>query len=346
MTKEKVLLNIRKSRKNIKKKSSNLSRLHQFREKKIFEEFKPIDQVLKSMKQENVGVGDVKLELPQKTETITNSDIVDHPNNNNIPDYESDESVVEKPTNTEDQNLSQLFQGISLTPEPMEVSFAQPKVLKTGLKRSALDTSSLINTTVQESKRQALNFGPLSSKYYNNLIREKDNDVSYGPKVVDTDNIRIGNKHVTFNTQDEIIIGDKSWKGTEGLFELICKKHPINFNENDLANYYEILVDTSAHLNSANKIKSNNGYKYMNIIRPLYEKYSKRGGSLNMKLNNKKVEYVYYDTPDELVDRLRLLVADKEAGNNSHDNEIYSILEELQELKIIKGSNDRIFHVF
>lgn len=345
MTKEKVLLNIKKSRKNIKKKSSNLSRLHQFREKKIFEEFKPIDQVLKSMKQENVGVRDVKLELPQKTESITNDDIVDHSDNARIPDYESDESVVQKPIDNEDKNLSQLFQGISLNPEPMEISFAQQNIPQTGVKRSAFDTSSLINTTVQEPKRQALSFGPLSSKYYNSLIREKDNDISYGPKVLDTDNIHIGNKKVTFNARDEIIIGNKSWQGTEGLYELICKKHPKNYNDNDLAHYYEILTYTGAHLNAANKIKSNSGYKYTNIIGPLYGN-SKKGGSLNMKLNNKRIEYVYYDTPDELVDRLRLLVADKEAGNRSHDNEIFSILEELQELKIIKNTSDRIFHAF
>ena len=48
------------------------------------------------------------------------------------------------------------------------------------------------------------------------------------------------------------------------------------------------------------------------------------------------MEYVYYDSYDELIDRLRLLVADKEAGNTSHDNEILSIIEELEEGKIIK----------
>ena len=42
-------------------------------------------------------------------------------------------------------------------------------------------------------------------------------------------------------------------------------------------------------------------------------------------------DYVYWDDPNELVDRLRLLVAEQEAGNNFHANEINSIIEELRE---------------
>ena len=43
----------------------------------------------------------------------------------------------------------------------------------------------------------------------------------------------------------------------------------------------------------------------------------------------------YWDDPNELVDRLRLLIAERSAGNNNHDNEIHSIIEELREAKII-----------
>ena len=46
-------------------------------------------------------------------------------------------------------------------------------------------------------------------------------------------------------------------------------------------------------------------------------------------------EYTYWDDPNELVDRLRLLIAERRAGNNNHDNEIQSILEELREAEII-----------
>ena len=51
--------------------------------------------------------------------------------------------------------------------------------------------------------------------------------------------------------------------------------------------------------------------------------------------NQLKPEYTYSDDPNELLDRLRLLIAERRAGNNNHDNEIQSILEELREAQII-----------
>ena len=46
-------------------------------------------------------------------------------------------------------------------------------------------------------------------------------------------------------------------------------------------------------------------------------------------------DYIYWDDPNELVDRLRLLMASQAAGNPSHNNEILSIIEELREAKIL-----------
>jgi len=48
-----------------------------------------------------------------------------------------------------------------------------------------------------------------------------------------------------------------------------------------------------------------------------------------------KTDYVYWDDPNELVERLRLLIAEQSAGNLSHTNEIHSIIEELREGKYI-----------
>lgn len=48
------------------------------------------------------------------------------------------------------------------------------------------------------------------------------------------------------------------------------------------------------------------------------------------------IVYEYYDDPNELCDRLRLLVSSKAAGNSNHDQEINSIVEELRERRIIR----------
>lgn len=54
-----------------------------------------------------------------------------------------------------------------------------------------------------------------------------------------------------------------------------------------------------------------------------------------MALTDNKIDYVHWNDPNELVDRLRLLDASRQAGNNAHDNEIMSIIEELCEAGFI-----------
>ncbi|KYM95853.1 hypothetical protein ALC62_13504 [Cyphomyrmex costatus] len=53
-----------------------------------------------------------------------------------------------------------------------------------------------------------------------------------------------------------------------------------------------------------------------------------------MTLNDNKIDYVHWDNPNELVDRLQLLEASRQAGHNAHDNEILFI-EELREAGLI-----------
>lgn len=52
--------------------------------------------------------------------------------------------------------------------------------------------------------------------------------------------------------------------------------------------------------------------------------------------NNTKIAYTYWDDPNELVNRLRLLIASKSASHSGHANEIISIIEELREADIIE----------
>ena len=54
-----------------------------------------------------------------------------------------------------------------------------------------------------------------------------------------------------------------------------------------------------------------------------------------MTLTDNKIDYVHWDDPNELVDRLRLLAASHQAGHNAHENEILSIIEELREAGLI-----------
>lgn len=62
-----------------------------------------------------------------------------------------------------------------------------------------------------------------------------------------------------------------------------------------------------------------------------------RGSGLYKKATKtNKTTYVYWDNVNELVSRLRLLVASQTAGHSGHHNEIISIVEELREAGVVK----------
>ena len=66
------------------------------------------------------------------------------------------------------------------------------------------------------------------------------------------------------------------------------------------------------------------------FIKPLLND-TKSGSGMNVN----GFKYEHWDDPNELVDRLRLLVSSQMAGHTGHNNEILSIIEELKEANII-----------
>lgn len=168
----------------------------------------------------------------------------------------------------------------------------------------------------------------------------------------------MGNSEVIFSKIDSldnetvffVKIGDKSYNLTSGLKELLLRKKPdLNLvSSADKLVYKDILHHTNAHkrdFNPRGQIRGDKGIKYRKIIKPLFSetliKYKKikekLGGNLP-KLKKYKIntDIVYWDDPNELVERLKLLIASRDAGNTNHDNEILSIIEELKEANIIK----------
>lgn len=144
----------------------------------------------------------------------------------------------------------------------------------------------------------------------------------------------------------KLIIGGETYYLTRGLYDLLFKK-VADFNkvtEDDKRLYKTLLLKTNAHrrdFNPNKPIKSNKGMKYLQIIRPLFKLTKQRSLSEEIAVSGeglpflKKVKadvsYVYWDDPNELVDRLKLLIASRDAGNTGLDNEIISVIEELRE---------------
>lgn len=178
-------------------------------------------------------------------------------------------------------------------------------------------------------------------KYVSSIWLLKDqsnsNDPTYGPKYdVKISKWFLGSKVINFDkkTSEIIIDNNERLPGTAGLYSLVFDKQPSDFTKDDLQYYKTILNLTNVHRRNFDATKQRRGtvgYKWLEIIKPLT---SNQGGSL-MTYNEKPIEYIYYDDVNEIIDRLRLLYASKEAGNTSVDNEIQSIIEELHESNII-----------
>jgi len=166
-----------------------------------------------------------------------------------------------------------------------------------------------------------------------NWFQSSDLDKVYGPKKLPNGYIILGEKEIKF-LENTLLIDGTVYPSTSGLNQLLFLKNPLVYTDSDLELYKSILTQTSAHLSKVgNKVKKG-GSKYTMIISQLFPS----GSGLSMKLQ--KNNLVYWDNPNELVDRLRLLLASKAAGNTGVSNEIISIFDELREAGLIKRVPD------
>jgi hypothetical protein len=97
-------------------------------------------------------------------------------------------------------------------------------------------------------------------------------DTQYGIRK-DGDIFTIGDTPVYVDTDGDIKINNKQFKGTEGLWELLTRKH-VNMervSKTDLKTYKEILVETNAHLTGYqpdDTINITRGKKFAMSLRP------------------------------------------------------------------------------
>jgi len=185
--------------------------------------------------------------------------------------------------------------------------------------------------------------------YIQEVFEESDNiDRVFGPKYNPiTSKWYLGNTEINFDVENASLrVGNKLFPGTNGLYELLFHKQPVNYKTVDKQNYKTILNLTNVHkrkYDHEKPMKSSSSYKYKNIIRKLMQvtptvasaQPTHHSGASLLSYNNFPIQYVYWDNVNELVDRLRLLYASKNAGNTSQNNEILSIIEELKEARII-----------
>lgn len=167
------------------------------------------------------------------------------------------------------------------------------------------------------------------------LKRNKKLDKVFGPHKNNNGDWQFGNANLIVK-DDKIIIGNQNWAYTPGLFELLFYQTPKHYDASELEIYKKILLNTNAHKRNYDpngQLKGNRGYKYTKIIKKIFA-VTHTGNGL-MSVNLRKPNYIYWDDPNELVERLKLLVASQNAGHTNQNNEIISIIEELREANII-----------
>jgi len=166
-------------------------------------------------------------------------------------------------------------------------------------------------------------------------LRDSPNrDHIYGITLLKGDVLKLGDKTVKVNERNELTVGNETYRVTKGLYELLTSRRPKNYTEHDQQVYKKMLTVSRAHLKSNGQIKANSGEKYQQVIKKLFPPPPAFKGLQPSKFGASV--YKYWNSADELVDRLRLLIASQEAGNTSHRNEIISIIEELKEEGIVE----------
>ncbi len=214
-------------------------------------------------------------------------------------------------------------------------------------RKEVSDLQKMNSPVLQEYLNQ---YPSLTKQYIIGYIHDTENDydTTYGVRFFPKRNKwYLGNKEIIFDKDSNIIVNNQAFTGTEGLYELLFKTRPIRskITVEDEEKYRDILNITSAHRRDYDPNKQIRG-----SILPKYNKYIKiksatripnqkscsgTGMLASVVYNNKPIEYVYWDDPNEMVDRMRLLMASTRAGNGNHQNEIMSIIEELKERHII-----------
>ncbi|KAE9543661.1 hypothetical protein AGLY_002057 [Aphis glycines] len=126
-------------------------------------------------------------------------------------------------------------------------------------------------------------------------------DKTYGPKLQPNKTVRLGKKEIKL-VGNTIIVDDTTYPLTQGF---------------------------RTHLTSNSKQIKKGGNKYRDIITPLF-----LSGGLSVQLQKHTLQY--WNDPNELVSRLKPLLASKAAGNTGVSNKILSIFEELREVGYIK----------
>ena len=133
-------------------------------------------------------------------------------------------------------------------------------------------------------KEEEHTFGPLFVKFLNTITDEESRkakiDSVFGIRS-EGDTWKIGNKRVTLNHDDSMVVGDETYEGTPGFWSLVVEKNPRNFTPDDFNRYKELLHETSALYQEYDPLshhpRANKSKKWKKILGPIWREFEETG---------------------------------------------------------------------
>ena len=184
--------------------------------------------------------------------------------------------------------------------------------------------------------------GDIAEEYLRKFATVSGADKTFGLRDKDG-RFYIGNKEAKIK-ENNIIVGDREYTGTPGLWELIVARSPDDkiLTNGDYDNYAEIMHSTNAlrrnNDESENKPKANKSWKWRHILKPIWDEkelYTGKG------LTSSVPTIILPCDPIALVERLDILMASTAAGNRVR-NELVAVCNEMLRQNLIDKQKYKI----
>jgi hypothetical protein len=240
---------------------------------------------------------------------------------------------------------------------PPLAALAPPLVQAPPLAKASIATP--LASDVLQATTSTTELGEIATAYFKRFTtKTKDADTTYG--IHDRGGkFYIGDLEIKIDGND-VVVGDKVYEGTPGLWELIVSKKPSDeiYTLSDDEKYIYILTSTNAlrRNNDRNETypKSSRSPQWMKLLKPIWSKYSRAselsrgiarqhtGSSVNKGLAEQvtfsRVPIILPSNPTASLDRLDVLLASHRAGNTSVRTKIVSICDELRRQGVVDDS--------
>jgi len=168
----------------------------------------------------------------------------------------------------------------------------------------------------------------------NNTIKKVVGKLYFGKNTVVISN---GKLLLNDTTMSEKLKFPHEYKLTQGLKNLIFLSDTYDYTTEDLNNYRKLCYVCNLFANRGKQaLKYNNKFQLLsNFFAQMRANQYGNGSLLFKKYSSSDLKYQYYNSPNALVNRLKLLFGAKQAGHTNTEFEIKMIIHELRKRGVI-----------